>query len=37
MRGDALQTTTIAVREWFGLVAYKFTGRIDSLFPGPLN
>lgn len=32
---DALATTTIAIREWFGLIAYKFVGRIDSVFPGP--
>ena len=34
---DALQTTTTAFREWCGLVAYKFTGRIDSVFPAPQN
>ena len=32
---DSLQTTTMAIREWFGLIAYKFVGRIDSVFPGP--
>ena len=32
---DSLQTTTMAIREWCGLIAYKFTGRIDSVFPGP--
>jgi uncharacterized SAM-binding protein YcdF (DUF218 family) len=32
---DALQATTIAIREWCALVAYKFVGRIDSVFPGP--
>ncbi len=32
---DALAATTIAVREWLGLIGYKFTGRIDSVFPGP--
>lgn len=32
---DSLQTTTMAVREWIGLIAYKFVGRIDSVFPGP--
>ncbi len=32
---DSLQTTTTAFREWCGLIAYKFTGRIDSVFPGP--
>lgn len=30
---DALQNLTIALREWIGLVAYYFTGRIDSLLP----
>ena len=32
---DALQTTTIALREWIGLTAYFLTGRIDRLLPGP--
>ena len=32
---DSLQTTTMALREWIGLIAYKFVGRIDSVFPGP--
>lgn len=32
---DSLQTTTIAIREWIGLIAYKFVGRTDSVFPGP--
>ena len=32
---DSLQTTTTAIREWLGLIAYKFVGRIDSVFPGP--
>ncbi|TIW70011.1 MAG: YdcF family protein, partial [Mesorhizobium sp.] len=27
--------TTIAVREWIGLFAYRLSGRIDQLFPGP--
>jgi uncharacterized SAM-binding protein YcdF (DUF218 family) len=31
----SLQTTTTAVREWIGLVAYWLSGRIDRLFPGP--
>jgi len=35
--GDSLQTTTMAIREWLGLIAYKFVGRIDSVFPGPEN
>lgn len=32
---DALQATTLAIREWTGLFAYWLTGRIDSPFPGP--
>lgn len=32
---DSVQTTTMAIREWIGLIAYKFVGRIDSVFPGP--
>ena len=32
---DSLQNTTIAIREWVGLVAYWLTGRIDSVLPGP--
>ena len=32
---DALQTTSTALREWVGLVAYYLSGRIDSVFPGP--
>jgi uncharacterized SAM-binding protein YcdF (DUF218 family) len=32
---DALQTTTVAIREWIGLFAYWLTGRIDTPFPGP--
>ncbi|RWB29848.1 YdcF family protein [Mesorhizobium sp.] len=31
----SLQTTSTAVREWIGLVAYWLSGRIDRLFPGP--
>lgn len=34
---DALSTTTMAIREWCGLIAYKFAGRIDSVFPGPAD
>jgi uncharacterized SAM-binding protein YcdF (DUF218 family) len=33
--GAALEVTTIAVREWIGLVAYWLSGRIDRPFPGP--
>ncbi|MET0598323.1 MAG: YdcF family protein [Mesorhizobium sp.] len=32
---DALQTTSVALREWIGLVAYWLSGRIDTPFPGP--
>jgi uncharacterized SAM-binding protein YcdF (DUF218 family) len=32
---SSLQVTTIAMREWIGLVAYWLTGKIDSPFPGP--
>ncbi|MER8505458.1 YdcF family protein [Mesorhizobium sp. M0199] len=32
---EALQTTTITIREWIGLVAYWLSGRIDQPFPGP--
>lgn len=30
---DSLQNTAIAIREWIGLVAYRFTGRTDRLLP----
>ncbi|WP_394891799.1 YdcF family protein [Mesorhizobium sp. AaZ16] len=32
---DALQNTTVAIREWIGLFAYWLSGRIDDPFPGP--
>ena len=32
---DSLQTATMAVREWIGLVAYWLAGRIVSPLPGP--
>jgi uncharacterized SAM-binding protein YcdF (DUF218 family) len=28
-------TATVALKEWIGLVAYHWTGRIDSVLPGP--
>lgn len=34
---DALQMTTIALREWTGLVAYWLSGRIDRPFPSPAD
>jgi hypothetical protein len=30
-----LGRTDVAVREWIGLMAYRITGRIDDLLPGP--
>ncbi len=33
--GDGLARTDIGAREWMGLVAYRLTGRIDELLPGP--
>ena len=33
--GKNMQLLEIALREWIGLVAYRATGRIDRLFPGP--
>ncbi|MGF7005187.1 YdcF family protein [Aminobacter sp. BE322] len=32
---DSLQNTTMALREWTGLLAYWLSGRIDEPFPGP--
>jgi uncharacterized SAM-binding protein YcdF (DUF218 family) len=32
---DGLGRTDLAVREWMGLIAYRATGKIDDLFPGP--
>jgi len=32
---DSLQNTTMALREWIGLVGYWLSGRIDTVFPGP--
>jgi uncharacterized SAM-binding protein YcdF (DUF218 family) len=32
---EGLERTDIAVREWMGLVAYRATGKIDALLPGP--
>jgi uncharacterized SAM-binding protein YcdF (DUF218 family) len=33
---DGLARADIAVREWIGLVAYRATGKIDELLPGPV-
>jgi uncharacterized SAM-binding protein YcdF (DUF218 family) len=32
---DSIDNTSLALREWIGLVAYWLSGRIDSPFPGP--
>jgi uncharacterized SAM-binding protein YcdF (DUF218 family) len=32
---DGLGRTDVAVREWIGLIAYRATGKIDDLLPGP--
>jgi uncharacterized SAM-binding protein YcdF (DUF218 family) len=32
---DGLGRTDLAVREWIGLIAYRATGKIDDLLPGP--
>jgi uncharacterized SAM-binding protein YcdF (DUF218 family) len=32
---DGLGRTDVAVREWIGLLAYRLTGKIDELLPGP--
>jgi len=32
---DGLGRTDMAIREWIGLLAYRVTGRIDELLPGP--
>lgn len=32
---DGLMHTDIGAREWIGLIAYRLTGKIDDLFPGP--
>lgn len=32
---DSLSATTVALREWIGLLAYWLSGRIDSPLPGP--
>jgi uncharacterized SAM-binding protein YcdF (DUF218 family) len=32
---EGLERADLAVREWIGLVAYRLTGKIDDLLPGP--
>lgn len=35
--GTALAELSLALREWTGLVAYRLTGKIDSVLPGPAS
>jgi uncharacterized SAM-binding protein YcdF (DUF218 family) len=32
---ESLNVFDVAVREWIGLVAYRLTGKIDAVLPGP--
>ena len=32
---EGLARTDLAAREWMGLIAYRLTGKIDELLPGP--
>jgi uncharacterized SAM-binding protein YcdF (DUF218 family) len=34
---EGLGRTDLAIREWMGLIAYRLTGRIDELLPGPTS
>ena len=33
--GEAITTVDLATREWLELLAYRLTGKTDSLFPAP--
>jgi hypothetical protein len=33
--GEGLSLTSLALKEWVGLVAYWLLDRTDTLFPGP--
>jgi uncharacterized SAM-binding protein YcdF (DUF218 family) len=35
--GYGLDRTDVGVREWIGLLAYRITGQIDHLLPGPVE
>ena len=35
LKGAVFFVTDLALREWMGLIAYRATGRIDELLPGP--
>jgi uncharacterized SAM-binding protein YcdF (DUF218 family) len=35
--GDGLGRTDVAIREWMGLLAYRLSGKIDELLPGPVG
>jgi uncharacterized SAM-binding protein YcdF (DUF218 family) len=32
---DGLRQSNIAIREWIGLIAYRLSGRINTIFPAP--
>lgn len=34
---DGLGRTDLGLREWIGLLAYRATGKIDDLLPGPVK
>jgi len=34
---EGLSRTEVGLREWLGLIAYRATGKIDELFPGPMT
>jgi uncharacterized SAM-binding protein YcdF (DUF218 family) len=34
---EGLERTGIGIREWIGLAAYRVTGKIDDLLPGPVR
>ena len=34
---EGLDRVNAGIREWIGLVAYRLTGKIDRLLPGPAS